>query len=381
MKRLTMKQIHAIATPGTYSDGPRAFGLFLRVQASPASPDGVRMTWAQRVRIGGRVTNLGLGSWPKVTLAAARLAALENARRVHRGEDPRAPTLPTFRDVAREVIKVHRKSWTATITENHWKSSLRQNVYPKIGQKRVDKITTADVLAVLRPIWSDKPALAAKVRQRVGAVMKYALAKGYRKDNPAGDAIEAALPNRSRPVEHQKAVPHQAVRAAVQAMRNGGGSIALAAEFVVLTASRSNEVFGAQWAEIDGDVWTIPAMRAKTRQPHQVPLSRAALAVLEQARAATGAKGLCFPAPRSGKPLERSTVWQHLRRNKIPGTVHGFRSSFRDWCAETGVAREVAEASLAHVVKGVEGAYLRSTLLERRRPIMERWGDYCAPPT
>ena len=378
MKRLTMKQIHAIDTPGTYSDGPRAFGLFLRVQASPASPDGVRMTWAQRVRIGGRVTNLGLGSWPKVTLAAARLAALENARRIHRGEDPRTPTLPTFREVAREVIQLHRKAWTAAITETHWKSSLAQNVYPKIGQKRIDKITTADVLAVLRPIWSEKPALAAKVRQRIGAVMKYALAQGYRLDNPAGDAIEAAMPNKSRPV-HMEAVPHPAVPAAVEALRNGGGSIALAAEFVVLTACRSIEAFGARWDEIDGDLWTIPAARAKTRTPHQVPLSRAALAVLAQARAATGGRGLIFPAPRSGKPLGRSTVRQHMKRAKVPGTVHGFRSSFRDWCAETGVAREVAEACLAHVVKGVEGAYLRSTLLERRRPVMERWGDYAAP--
>ena len=207
--------------------------------------------------------------------------------------------------------------------------------------------------------------------------MRWAITKGYRTDDPASKAVTAALPKHNGPQNHLAALPHAEVAAALREIRESRSwlGIRLLVEFTVLTAARSGEARLTTWAEVDVEaaVWTVPAARMKAGREHRVPLSADALAVLDQARALNGRDGLLFPSSRGGQ-IHRATPSGVLRDLRIPATVHGFRSSFRDWCGETGVPREVAEHCLAHVVQGVEGAYQRSDLLERRRPVMEDWG-------
>ena len=230
--------------------------------------------------------------------------------------------------------------------------------------------------------WNSKRVTAQRVRQRIGAVMKWAVAQGYREDNPAGDAISAALPKQGGRVRHQRALPHGEVASALDRVRASDAlaSTKLALEMLVLTACRSGEVRRARWPEFDLEeaIWTIPEERTKSGREHRVPLSSGALKVLDQAKALGNGDGLVFPGLRL-RPLADATLSLLLRRFGIPCVPPGMRSSFRDWCSETGVRREVAEAALAHVVKNrVEAAYARSDLLESRREVMERWSDYLA---
>ena len=229
-----------------------------------------------------------------------------------------------------------------------WRSSLSTYAYPKLGKLTVDKITTAHVLSALMPIWNEKRETAQRVRQRIGAVMKWAIAEGHRDDNPAGDAIAQALPRNSAPKVHHRALPYGEVAAALATVRESGAWWATKAafEFLVLTASRSGEVRGARWDEIDGDVWTVPAGRMKAGRPHRVPLSTRAMEVLAEARAHEDGCGLVFPSVR-GNILSDMTISKLVKELGIQAVPHGFRSSFRDWCGETGAAREVADASLA----------------------------------
>ena len=238
-------------------------------------------------------------------------------------------------------------------------------------------------MAVLLPIWTEKAETARRVRQRIGTIMKWAVAQGYRDDNPAGDAIAAALPRANGTKRHFRAVHHSEVGDVIRAVRGSQASLAsrLAFEFLVLTAARSGEVRGARWSEIDNEtaIWTIPGERMKGGREYRVPLSDRALAVLDEARALDDGSGLVFPAPAGRKPMSDSTLSKLLRELAIDAVPHGFRSTFRDWCSEAAHApREVAEACLAHVVKGVEGAYARSDLLDRRRKLMDRWSAYLA---
>jgi len=250
-------------------------------------------------------------------------------------------------------------------------------VHPVIGSKAIGDVTTSDVLAVLTPIWASKPGAARVVRTRIGVVMRWAVAKGYRGDNPAGEAISAALPANGGHVHFKAARPEQV--ADILAAVDGSTSqpaVKLAIRFAVFTACRSAECLGARWSEIEGDTWTIPAARMKGgKRAFRVPLSSAALEVLRQARELHDGD-LVFPSKATGRRLNPSSLTHVLRTLNLPTTIHGFRSSFRDWAGETGVPREVAEAALAHIVKGVEGAYARSDLLERRREVAEAWGAY-----
>ena len=233
------------------------------------------------------------------------------------------------------------------------------------------------------PIWSTKHETARRVRQRIGTVMKWAVAQGYRADNPAGDAIGAALPKNSAIRKHQRALPYGEVVAAVEAVRASGAGITakLAFEYLVLTACRSGEVRLARWEEFDlgAAEWLIPGERMKTKRPHRVPLSGRALEILCEARPLSGGTGLVFPSPR-GKALSDNTLSKLLRDLGIQAVPHGFRSSFRDWASEcTNAPRSVMEAALAHVNPNrVEAAYARSDLFERRRALMESWAAYLA---
>ena len=379
-KQLSATFVKTVNRPGRYGDGRGGYGLSLLVKGT--STGRLSKTWSQRIRVNGEPCNVGLGPYPVVSLAEARAAALENRRAVAQGRDPRDRSggVPTFAQAVEKVIAIHGPTWRdGARSAEIWRSSLRDYTMPRLGRKPVDKITTADVLAVLVPIWSTKRETARRVRQRIGAIMKWAVARGYREDNPAGDAIGAALPKNGSPQQHQRALPHAEVGAALRKVHASGAykATVLAFEFLVLTASRSGEVRGARWEEIDFETatWTVPGERMKTGRPHRVPLSRRALEVLAEARELADYSGLIFPSPR-GKVLSDMTISKLVKELGIPAVPHGFRSSFRDWCGETGKPREIAEAALAHVVGGVEGAYARSDLFKRRAELMEAWCDY-----
>ena len=377
-KQLSATFVKAIRRPGRYGDGRGGYGLSMLVK--PTSTGRISKTWAQRLYINGRAVNLGLGAYPVVTLGEARAKALENRRAVARGMDPRSRGIPTFASAAEMVIAMHRANWKeGGDTEKQWRSSLRHYVHPRIGKMTVDKITTADVMAVLLPIWNEKRVTATRVRNRISAVMRWAVASGYREGNPAGDTIAAVLPKNGVPTIRHRALPHAKVGWALAAVRASTARPAtrLAFEFLVLTASRSGEARGAKWTEVEAGTatWTVPRERMKTGRKHRVPLSSRAMEVLAEARHRRNGSRWVFPSV-TGRPLSGNAFSLLCRRLGIAAVPHGFRSSFRDWCAERGTPREVAESALAHVVKGVEGAYLRSDLFERRRDVMEAWADY-----
>ena len=382
-KTLSGGFVKAVTQAGRYGDGRGGYGLSLLVKQM-TSTDRLSKTFAQRLRIDGRIVNVGIGSYPVTSLAEARAAALENQRTLARGSDPRHPasSMPTFAGMADTVITLHAASWRdGGKSERQWRASLRDYAFPTLGDKPVGSIASADVLAVLEPIWNTKRETARRVRQRIGAVLKYAIARGLRSDNPAGDAIGAALPSNNVARKHQPAIPHSEVPAALSKVLASGAALSTkhALSFLVLTAARSGEVRGARWDEISADsrTWTIPGERTKTGREHRVPLSDSAVGVLVMALPFKDRCGLLFPsAGRWGKPISDATLGKLLKQLRVDCVPHGFRSSFRDWAADTGQRRELAEAALAHVVKGVEGDYLRSDLYEARRDLMQLWGQY-----
>ena len=379
-KRLTAAFCKATHAAGKYGDGN---GLRFYVK-----PTGTK-SWVQRLVIHGKRYDMGLGGFPLVGLAEARQKAFDNRKLARDGGDPRTLTLasqiPVFADAAAAVIALHAKTWTDTgRSEKQWQSSLRDYAFPVLADKRVDLITTADVMEVLTPIWAVKARTAGRVRQRISAVMKWAIAQGYRPDNPAGDAIGAALPkNEKRQQNHHKAVPYVEVGATIDSVRAGASSAftKLAIEFLILTAARSGEVRKAQWSEIDlhNAVWTVPADRMKTGREHRVPLSARALEILDEAKQISLGSDLIFPSF-TGRALSSNALQRTMIKIGTKATIHGMRSAFRDWASErTNAPRAVCEAALAHVTGDkVEAAYARSDLFEKRRDLMESWAAFVA---
>ena len=270
MKRPNMLSatfVRTVNAPGRYGDGRGGLGLSLLVRVAPRGH--VTKCWTQSVRIGGRPTSVGLGRYPVVTLALARQRALENAQAIAEGRDPRRRSVrgaPTFAEAVEKVMAIHAPGWKpGGRTEDSWRSTLRDYMLPRLGDMPVDAITGRDVMAVLQPIWTAKRETARRVRSRIGAVMKWAVAQGHRPDNPAGEALAAALPSNTVPRRHLKAMPHAEVGAALKRVRAADAyrGTVLALEFLVLTAVRSGEVRKAVWDDIDIDaaVWTIPAGR------------------------------------------------------------------------------------------------------------------------
>ena len=384
-QRLSASFVKTVNVPGRYGDGRGGHGLSLLVK--PMLAGGFSKSWSQRVTINGRPTNIGLGAYPIVTLAEARRTVVANRRAVSQGRDPRAGGVPTFEEAAEKVIAIHEPTWKdGARSAAIWRSSLRDYAMPQLGRKTVDSITTADVMAVLVPIWSTKRETARRVRQRIGAVMKWSVAHRYRQDNPAGDAIAEALPRDGTSAKtHHRALPHAEVGAAVDKIRSSGAyrATVLAFEFLVLTASRSGEVRGARWDEFDFEsaTWTVPAERMKMARSHRVPLSPRTVEILEEARELSNNANLVFPSP-TGRMLSDSTISKLVRENGIGCVPHGMRSSFRDWAAECSDApREVCELALAHVNSDrVEAAYRRSDLFEKRRELMTQWAAYVTVP-
>ena len=379
-KTLSATFVRSISRPGRYGDGRGGHGLSLMVR--PTKIEGrLSKAWVQRIRINGKETNLGLGSYPAVTLAEARRRAIRNRQAVEEGRNPRARKVPTFRQATERVIRLYSAKWKpGGRSEEHWRSSLRTYVYPRFGNKRMDLVTTGDVMACLSPIWHKKPETASRVKQRISSVMKWSIAQGFREDNPADDRITAALGSNNKRPQHMKALHHSKVAAAVRAVEATDAYWATIAvfKFLTLTAARSGEVRQATWDEVELStaIWVIPSEHTKTGQEHRIPLSAGALAVLAVALPRSGGKGLVFPSP-TGRALSNATMSKLCKENNVGCVPHGMRSSFRDWCGETGVNREVAERALGHEIRNaVEKAYARTDLLERRRKLMEDWSRY-----
>ncbi|MYF07732.1 MAG: tyrosine-type recombinase/integrase [Rhodospirillaceae bacterium] len=380
--RLSTTFVNKISRPGRYGDGRGGFGLSLLVK--PRSTGGLSKTWSQRMIVSGRALNIGLGAYPIVTLAEARERALNNRRAVANGHDPRQKPrfVPTFADALEETIRIQAQAWKpGGKSELQWRSSMGTYALPQLGKRPVDSIEPRDVMNVLLPIWSTKPESARRIRQRIGAVMKWAVAQGYRSDNPAGDALGAALPKISNAQTHYRALPYRQVAPALRKAWAAGAYPAkvLCLEFLTLCAVRNSEARLALWDEIDEEnaTWTIPAGRMKANREHRVPLSSRALEVLSQARELRDDTGYVFPSSR-GRPMGENTLARFCRELNLGCVPHGMRSSFRDWSAECSDApREVCEIALAHVNSDrVERAYRRTDLFERRRTLMEEWAQY-----
>lgn len=366
------------ATPGRHGDGR---GLFLYVK-----PSGSR-SWVLRYQVQGRRRDLGLGAYPDVNLAMARDRSSEARRLIAEGEDPitkRQQAKPkTFKDAALELIESKRPGWKSAKHAAQWTSTLETYVFPKFGQVQVAKIETADVIGALTPIWSVKPETANRVRQRIEAVIDYSSALGVRSgDNPARwrGHLDHLLPKptKVRAVKHHPALAHSGIAAFLGDLSGRTGVATRALGFTILTAARSGETRGMTWGEVDleNHIWTIPAERMKAGKEHRIPLSAAAIARLGPRRDDVT---LVFESEaKPGKPISDMSMIAVLRRMGRNGiTVHGFRSTFRDWAGETtGFPREVIEAALAHGIKDkAEVAYARSDLFDKRRDLMDAWAS------
>ncbi|MDY0967581.1 tyrosine-type recombinase/integrase [Sphingomonas sp. CFBP9021] len=378
-KRLSAATVRAIKTPGLHGDGN---GLYLKVDPSGAK------RWIQRLMIEGKRRDIGLGSASFISLAEARERALENRKLARTGGDPlaakkRSMDVLTFKAAAEKVHELSKPNWRNDKHGDQWINTLTTYVFPFFGSKRIDTVGSADVLAALSPIWNSHPETARRVKQRVGSVFKWAMANGWRTDNPA-DAIGKALPKHDRSkVKHREALPYDAVETAIGAVAASEAGLAtkLAFEFLVLTATRSGETREAVWGEFDLEnaTWTIPAARMKAKKPHRIPLPPRCLAILADAKTLKReSDDYVFPGTKDKKPLSDMTLSKLMKDLGIAAVPHGFRSSFRDWAGEqTHHPREVIEFALAHVIKDkAEAAYARSDLFEKRRALMSDWSDY-----
>lgn len=379
MGNLTANMLRGSLEPGRHHDGD---GLFLNVTSTGAR------SWICRVQKNGRRRDIGLGSAKKVSLAQARQRSAEVRSQVEAGIDPvlqrkKAEGIPTFREAAAAVYAENKKSWKNKKHRGQWLTSLQTYAFPKIGDVAVSDIESSHVRDVLIAIWLEKNETARRVRQRIGMVIDWAIAKNYRAHPLPMNAINKSLPKVRNRQNHLAALHYSKVAAFVGKLRERESIGRLAFEFLILTAARSGEVRGALWSEIDltERTWTIPAERMKADVEHIVPLSDAALDVLKRARVhKEDGNDLVFPGTRHGKPMSDMTLTKICRDAEIDAVPHGFRSSFRDWVSEeTDFDRDVAEMALAHTIANpVEAAYRRGKLLQKRGKLMNLWADYCA---
>jgi integrase len=389
---LSARRVQSVRQPGMLADGG---GLYLKVA------EGGSKSWIFRYQIAGRRRDMGLGSVDTFTLAEARERTAAVRKLVADGIDPiehrhrqiaarqveKARPLK-FRECARLYIAAHQPGWRNAKHAKQWSSTMQSYVFPVFGDLPVDAIDVGLVMKVLDPIWTTKPETASRVRGRIESVLDWAAARGYRQgDNPARwrGHLENLLPKKTkvRWVEHHAALPYAEAPAFMAELRQQDGIAARALEFAILTAARTGEVLGATWPEIDfnGRLWVIRAQRMKAAREHRVPLSAAALAVLD-AMKSIRQNDFVFPGIRAGQPLSNMAFLMLLRRMGRGGnlTAHGFRSTFSDWCAEcTTFPAEVRGMMLAHVVSDkVEAAYRRGDLFAKRAELAEVWSRSCA---
>jgi integrase len=379
---LTARKVET-AKPGKYSDGGN---LYLIVSATGSRK------WVLRFTLRGKSKEMGLGSAISVPLADARERAATARREIARGINPieqrkRDSGIPTFGKMADDVREALSAGFRNEKHKAQWKRTLETYAAP-LRAKPVDTVATDDVLAVLEPIWMTKAETASRVRGRIEKVLDAAKAKGFRDgENPARwrGHLDHLLPRPSKLARgHHAAMAYEDIAAFIADLRKREATAALALELCILTAARSGEILGMQWSEIDLDkkIWTVPANRMKAGREHRVPLSSRAVAILRQLeKPRTG--DLVFPGQARNKPLSNMAMEMMLRRMKVNNaTVHGFRSSFRDWAGNvSNFPRELVETALAHVIGDkAEQAYRRSDALEKRRKLMDAWAAYCAVP-
>lgn len=406
LNKLTDREARA-AGLGLHSDGG---GLYLNVKASGSR------SWVFVYRSDGRRREMGLGGYPAVKLTEARAAAAEVRAQIARGQDPIAarraaeaaqadpgpgrsssisgralPPAETFAGLAEQVIESLAPGWRGAKTRQSWERSLLRQAAP-LGHKAPADITTQDVIEVLKPYWASRPESAGKLRERIETVLDVARVSGAREgENPARwrGHLALLLPKRPKLVKgHHRALDYEKAPAFMARLLAAGGMGAKALAFVVITGVREGVVRHATWGEISeaGDLWIIPKARMKSLRDHRVPLSAPARALLDSVNP-TGTPGgrpdpdqLIFPGGRPGRPLSNTSLVKALRQLALPDpvTIHGFRSTFRDWAGdETDHAREVTEAALAHQVgDDTERAYRRRDALEKRRRLMEDWGAF-----
>lgn len=353
-----------------------------------------RVSGVQRITIRGKRCELGLGSPPTVTLADVRETAMENRRLVRAGGDPlrakrEAQAIPTFEEAARKVHEMHKPTWRNPKHAAQVLTTFETYAFPQIGARKVGDVSTADVLAVLQPIWLTKAETAKRVRQRIGRVMKWAIAQGWRQDNPA-ENIGQALPKQDLTPTHRRSLPYSEVARCIETVKASGAwvSTKLALEFLILTVTRSIETREARWDQIDlhgADnatcatcaTWAFMAKDKKEKRPFRIPLPKRAIEILAEAEPLRGKSGLIFPSMRD-KPLSDMTLSKLVKELGFDADVHGMRTSFRTWAQEkTNFPREVAEAALAHKVgDAVEQAYARSDVFEKRRKMMDARASY-----
>lgn len=393
IKKLSATKVNKLNQPGRYGDGG---GLWLQVSQFGSK------AWIFRFMLNGRARQMGLGPLKTISLAEAREKARaarqlllegidpiehrERARAAARLEDSKQVT---FAEAAKRYIDAHRSGWRNAKHAGQWRSTLETYAYPVAGDLPVAAIDISHITRILEPIWETKTETAARLRARIENILDWAEVRGYRQgDNPARwkGYLSKLLPARSKvaPVQHHKAMPYQEVPSFMAELRVQDSVSARALEFTVLTAARTGEAIGARWSEVDleGQTWLVPADRMKASREHRVPLSDRAVDVLQSLPRLDGAE-FVFPGARPHRPLSNMAMLELLRGTKGKGlTVHGFRSSFRDWAAErTAYPREVAEAALGHVVGDkVEAAYRRGDLFEKRQQLMSDWASFCTMP-
>ena len=378
MGKLNPIQVKSSLKPGRYMDGD---GLMLEVKQSGSK------SWVVRLQAGGKRRDYGLGSFKDISLSEARDLAREYRKKLRQGADPiaqrqKVSVVPPFAEAAATVHEEHKRGWRNGKHGNQWLATLKNYAYPTIGQLPVDQVTTGQVRDLLGEIWLTKPETARRVRQRIGTVLDFAHGKGWREPFVMA-AVNKSLPKQPRKSGRFEALPYAQVPAFLAKLRERESMGRLALEALVLTAARSGEIRLARWSEVDLEAaaWTIPAERMKAGRAHTVPLSAATLRVLRRAaELRTAGTDLVFPGIKRGKPMSDMTLLKILRDMKLDATVHGFRSAFRDWCAEeTSVPGEVAEAALAHAIPNkVEAAYRRTDFFEKRRKLMDAWAAFCS---
>lgn len=379
MGKLTAKKVQSSNDPGRYGDGA---GLMLNV-----TPSGTK-SWVLRVQANGRRRDFGLGSAMDVSLAEARDEARRVRKLVKAGIDPLAERRReqarnrTFREAAKACHESQKPSWKNGKHREQWITTLETYAFPRLGDMTLDEIDGPIIRDTLEPIWLDKPETARRVRQRIGAVLDYSYARGWRESEAPMRSVSKGLARQPKKRGRFAAMPYVDVPAFLESIREPETFGRLALQALVLTAARSGEIRGTTWKELDLDegLWTVPAERMKASEAHTVPLSPQALSVFRRAqKLRTGDAELVFPGMKRGKPLSDMTLLKVLRDMELPFTVHGFRSSFRDWAAERStLPGEVAEAALAHAIPNkVEAAYRRTDFLEKRRRLMQAWGAWC----
>lgn len=381
-KAISPVQIGAL--PNGFHAAGGATGLYLKVSSVNAR------NWILRAVIGNRRRDMGLGGWPDVSLSDARELARKARQMIANGQDPiyerekakeGLRVTPSFSDCAKLTIEAKRPEWKNAKHAAQWASTLNAYAHPSIGNMPVDQVELRDVVNVLSPLWTTKTETASRLRSRIESVLAWATVSGYRKgDNPARwkgnlDAV-LAKPSKVSKVKHHTALALDALPAFLMALTEKEGTAARALEFLVLTATRSGEVRGATWSEVENGIWTIPASRMKAGREHRVPLSPRASAILNGLSRMAESE-LLFPAARGG-PLSDMALTAVMRRMGTEAVPHGFRSTFRDWASEkTNYPREVAEMALAHTIGDkVEAAYRRGDLFDKRTKMMADWAKF-----